>query len=127
VLKPEERKMAYEENDAFNGSTATFASGALGNGILDINSDDTTDPVDVSGSVDEAKKWVKGQTDGKISITVVGDAGDINGTHGALAIDWNDGTTTGSEADALCTGVSKTGSKGDVIKSTCTFVPYGGT
>ncbi len=109
-------------NNGFNGTTATFNSANLGDGITGVNYTETCDQVDVSVSTDTDKVYVDGMGDKEVQIDFVGTTTIGKGDTGTVSISWNDGTTT-TLTNSVCTNVSVKGQLNGAITGSATFKP----
>lgn len=113
-------------NNAFNKSTATFpdANTAIGS-LRSINFRASGARADVTGASDNTKSFVVGVPGTEVTVSVVGPLGsgvDVGDT-GALAIAWNDNTTSGTIGACQVSDIDKSGSMDGEIISNITFVP----
>ena len=110
-------------SDAFNGTTATFAVGAVGEGIRGVRYTESAATADVTGSADSEKTFEAGIPDKEVTIDFVGTATQSVGDKGALAITWDDATTVGAIAAAVLTSINQGGSMDGEITGSATFKP----
>lgn len=108
-------------DDGFNGSTLTFAAAAVGP-IRDIRYSEAGGKADVTGSADALKTYETGIPDVSVSVTVVGGVTVSKGDKGAVAVTFNDSTST-PITNGMVDSVETSGSMDSEILSTVTFVP----
>lgn len=109
--------------DAFNGTTATFAAVALGGGLRGVRFTESGGTPDVTGAEDSVKTVEAGVPDQELVIDFVGTTTVGFGDKGAIAIVWDDATTGGSIAAAICTSVNYGGVMDGEITGSATFKP----
>lgn len=110
-------------DDGFNGSTCTFANAALGSGMRGIRYTEGGANPDVSGAEDTDKTYEAGLVDKEIAIDFVGTTTVGKNDKGAIVTAWNDGTSGGAIANAICTGVNYGGNMDGELLGTATFKP----
>ena len=108
----------------FNGSTLVFNSVTQGS-IRNITFSEGGTTVDVTSLDDTQHKFLAGKSDVSCTITIVGNTTIPRGSHGALTVNWNDGTSD-TISDALLSELNTSGAMDGEITTDLTFVPYGG-
>lgn len=108
-------------DDGFNGSTLTFAAASVGP-LRDVRFSEAGGKADVTGSADSLKTYEGGIPDVSVSVTVVGGVTLSKGDKGAVAVTWNDGTST-PITNGMVDSVEMSGSMDSEILTTVTFVP----
>ena len=110
-------------NDGFNGSTATFAAAALGNGLLAVRYQETGGNADTTMSTSTNHVYEAGVPDLEVTIEFLGTTTVGKNDKGAIAITLFDGETTSSITNAICTAVSFGGQMDGAITGSATFKP----
>lgn len=110
-------------SDAFNGTTATFATAAVGEGLRGVRYTESAATADVTGSADAEKTHEAGIPDKELTIDFVGTATQSVGDKGAIAITWDDATTVGSITNAVLTSINQGGTMDGEITGSATFKP----
>jgi hypothetical protein len=104
----------------FDGNgTHTFASSALGEGLLSISYEEDGHVVDVTGAGDSEHTYEAGTPDVSVTIEVLGTVDTATGSKGALVI----AGLQGSIAAAILASNSQSGSLSGGITSTLVFKP----
>ena len=112
-------------NDAFNGSTATFAAAALGNGVISVQYSESGGNSDTTMSTSASHFYERGIPDFEVTIEFLGTTTVDKNDKGAIAISLAATTanTTPSMANAICTGVTVGGSIDGPVTGSATFKP----
>lgn len=110
-------------DNGFNGSTATFAAQALGDGVRSIRRTEGGANADVTGASDGEKTFEGGVPDKEVTIEFVGTTTVSKNDKGALVIAWNDNTAAGGITNAICTAVNDGGSMDGELAGSATFKP----
>lgn len=109
-------------DNGFNGSTATFALAALGDGLRSCRYSEGGADVDVSAAGDSQKTYEAGLIDIEVSIDFVGVSTVSKGDKGAIAITWNDGSSD-TITNAICSSINYGGSMDAELAGSATFKP----
>lgn len=104
---------------AFNGTTITFAAGAVSK-VRDMRFSEDGNEIDITGISDAAHIFAVGLTTEECEVTVLGSTALDVGDKGAIAITWPDATTE-SVTNGLITSVEKGGSLDGELTSTIRF------
>jgi len=109
-------------DNGFNGSTATFAAAALGDGLRGCRYSEAGADVDVSAAGDTDKTYEAGLTDKEVTIDFVGITTVSKGDKGAISITWNDGSSD-AITNAICSSVNHGGNMDGELSGSATFKP----
>jgi len=110
-------------NDGFKGSTITFPTTSnTESNLLSIDFSETGNQIDVSNEDETTMVYAPGTKDINVTVEVTGVPTHTVGTTGALGIAWFEGGTE-ALAKALLADRSSSGSFGDKITTSMTFVP----
>ena len=107
-------------DNGFNGTTATFANNALGDGVLGVRYSEGGTMVDVSPADTDPMQYEAGKIDEEITIDFLGTSTVSFGDEGAIAITWNDGTSD-TITDMICSGINYGGNKNGAITGSASF------
>lgn len=109
-------------DNGFNGTTATFAAAALGDGVRSVRYSEGGADVDVSAGGDTNKTYEAGLTDIEVTIEFVGITTVSKGDKGAIAIAWNDGSSD-AITNAICSSMNHGGNMDGELAGSATFKP----
>lgn len=109
-------------DNGFNGTTATFASADLGDGVRGVRYNEAGATPDVGSAGDSEVVYEGGRKDIEIQVDFVGTSTVSKNDKGALSITWNDGTTD-TITNAICKSINYGGQMDGEISGSATFAP----
>ena len=109
-------------DQGFNGTTATFADNALGQGLRGCRYSEGGADVDVSAAGDSQKTYEGGLPDIEVTIDFVGVTTVSKNDKGAIAITWNDGSSD-AITNAICSSMNYGGTMDGELAGSASFKP----